>query len=218
MVHHLVDAAVGINPLFAVQGLAGGLQLHVGLGVAVGRPRAAFVQQGKQHAIGIEAGAGPAAKTQGWHHVRSALGTFEVTGHVRHVDLDVQACIHQHLLNGLHDALVKHRRCGHFDFNFGSRPGFFHQRLGLFEVKRNGGEVGRPPSVGLRQHLPDGLVKTAQNTVYQRSLVDGHGHSLPDFFIVERGLGGVQAHIGNPLGRLGQHLGLGRIFQRCRQV
>ena len=70
----------------------------------------------------------------------------------------------------------------------------------------------------LRQHLPDGLVKTAQNTVHQRSLVDGHSHRLPDFFIVERGLGGVQAHIGHALGRLGQHLGLGRVFQRRHQV
>ncbi len=168
------------------------------------------MQQRKEHAVGILAGAGPATEAKQRGRFRSRLGALEIGRHVGHRDLHVEAGFGQHLLDRLHDALVEDGGGREIDLGLAGGASLRDQRLCLGEVVFRRLDAVDPAEDRWRQQLGHRLVVATEQPVYHCLLVERIGGSETQLGIVEGRLGGVEADISDALGQTDQSLRLGR--------
>ncbi|MNN72597.1 hypothetical protein D3C81_1886510 [compost metagenome] len=85
-------------------------------------------------AIGILTATAPAAKSRRRNRIGTRLHLLHPVAHISGGNLDVEADIIQHLLDGLYDTLIIGRRGEQSDFGFGRITNFRHQLPGFLRI------------------------------------------------------------------------------------
>src|SRR5262245_40364916 len=200
----LLEDAVGLpvvlEPLLLLQRLPSPCDRIVEGGVRVLCPEALALEQGKDHAVGVLAGARPAPKRDAAGLFRLPLATLEKRRLIRLRDDDLEPDFLQHLLDRLDQALVVGGRGVEGDLG-ALRPGFLEelrrsrrierialQPLDVAEVRRGEQDVDR---AGVAAH----------EGVDEQRAIDGVRDGPAHADVLRRAPERVDEQVAGPLGR-----------------